>query len=116
MILFRLLSLALRIIGSFFFVFCLQIQFDGKTLESYLNDFGKTFFVTRALHKVSQDGVKVIRTFSSDESKSKSDSSQAKRIPSSKALQYAKDFTNRITLPTGAEKSKQEKKDSLKNY
>ena len=115
MILFRLLSLVLRIIGSFFFVFCLQIQFDGKTLESYLNDFGKTFFVTRTLHKVSQDGVKVIRIFSSDESKS--DSSQSRQVSSnSKALQYAKDFSSRITLPERADKSKQKKKDSSKNY
>ena len=113
MMLFRLLSLALRIIGSFFFVFCLQIQFDGKTLESYLNDFGKTFVVTRALHKVSQDSVKVIRNFSSNEKQS--DSSLSRQISSnSKALQYAKDFASRIRLPEEADKSKQKKKDSSK--
>ena len=64
MILFRLISFALRIIGSFFFVLLLQIQFDGKTLESYLNNFGQKFILTRGLQKISQNSAQKIRDIS----------------------------------------------------
>ena len=95
MILFRLVSFVLRIIGSFFFVFLLQIQFAGKTLESYLNDFGKKFIVTRTLQKVSQDGVKVIKGSPSEE-----DKSEARQVSSSTAVKYIKDFAKKISLPS----------------
>ena len=98
MTLFRLMGFALRIIGSFFFVFLLQIQFDGKTLESYLNNFGKKFIVTKSLQKVSQNGVQVIRSFSSDDTEKKL--SQKKRQPaSSKPLKYFKDLFKRVRFP-----------------
>ena len=71
MILFRLISFALRIIGSFFFVLLLQIQFDGKTLESYLNDFGQKFILTRGLQKISHDSVQRIRSLSTTDKKEK---------------------------------------------
>ena len=61
MILFRLLSFALRLIGSFLFVFLLQIQFDGKSLEDRLNSFGQEFVVTQVLQNISQGGVHLIR-------------------------------------------------------
>ena len=109
MILFRLIGFALRVIGSFFFVFLLQIQFDGKTLESYLNNFGKKFIVTRSLQKVSQDGVKVIRGFSSSEKKKP----EVRQISSSKAAQYVKDLTEKITLSTDLFK-KDEEEETLK--
>ncbi len=69
MILFRLISFVLRIVFSFFFVFLLQIQFNGKTLESYLNDFGRKFIVTRTLKKVSQESAKAIKQISPSEKK-----------------------------------------------
>jgi len=46
MMFFRLIGFFMRFIGSFFFVFLLQIQFNGKTLENYLNNFGKKFIIT----------------------------------------------------------------------
>ena len=105
MLLFRLLSFAFRVVGSFFFVFLLQIQFDGKTLESYLNNFGKKFIVTKSLQKVSQDGVKIIRSFSSAPPKPpKGEKSESRQISSSQAAQYAKDFASRFTKPDSKEK------------
>ena len=104
MILFRLLNFALRIVGSFFFVFFLQIQFAGKTLESYLNDFGRKFVVTKSLKKVSQDGVKIIKSFSSSEDKK----SKSRQISSSKAAEYVKDFAEKITLPSDLLKKDEE--------
>lgn len=103
MILFRLLNFALRVIGSFLFVFLLQIQFAGKTLETYLTDFSKKFFVTKTLQKVSEDGTKFIKGFSSSEGK------KSREISSSKAAQYIKDVTEQIKLPGEALK---EEKDS----
>ena len=96
MMLFRLLSFFLRIVGSFFFVFFLQIQFAGKTLESYLNDFGKKFIVTKSLQKVSQDGTKVIKSFSDSPEEKKS---TLRKISSSKPVQYIKDVADKIELP-----------------
>ncbi len=94
--LFRLLSFFLRIIGSFFFVFFLQIQFAGKTLESYINNFGKKFIVTKSLQKVSQDGAKVIKSFSDSPEEKKS---TLRKISNSKPAQYMKDVANKIELP-----------------
>ena len=108
MILFRLLHFAIRIVGSFFFVFFLQIQFDGKTLESYLSEFGQKFVVTRSLEKVSQDGVKIIRGFTSPQKKD----SELRQISSSQATQYIKEFSKRISLPN--EKDFKKEKDSSK--
>lgn len=96
MFLFRLLSFGLRVVGSFFFVFLLQIQFDGKTLESYISNFGKSFVVTRTLHKVSEDGVKVIRSLSSSE---QAQSESRRELSSSEAVKYIKDWGQRFSLP-----------------
>lgn len=104
MMLFRLLNFALRIVGSFFFVFFLQIQFDGRTLESYLNNFGKEFVVTRSLQKVSQDGVKVIKSFSSSDDEHKKEIHR--QISSSSATKYIKDFSQRFKLPATDKKEK----------
>ena len=104
MTLFRLISFGLRIVGSFFFVFLLQIQFDGKTLESYLNNFGKKFIVTKSLQKVSQDGIQVIRSFSSDNKENKLQKKNRKPT-NSKSLEYFKDLSKRISLPE-SDKSK----------
>ena len=103
MILFRLLGFFLRIVGSFFFVFLLQIQFAGKSLESYLNDFGKKFIVTKTLQKVGQDGVKVIKKFSF----SKEDKEKIREISSTKAGEYIKDIKKQITLPKELFKEKE---------
>lgn len=107
-LLFRLLSFFLRVAGSFFFVFFLQIQFAGKTLESYLNDFGKKFIVTRSLQKVSQDGVKVIKSVTSSED----EKSELRKISSSKAAQYVKDLAQQIKLPEEILKKEEKEKDS----
>ena len=47
--------------------FLLQFQFNGKTLESRLNDFGQKSVVKKTLKKVSQDGSKVIKSFLEEE-------------------------------------------------
>ena len=109
MILFRLLNFALKVVGSFFFVFLLQIQFSGKTLESYLNNFGKKFVVTKTLQKVGQDGAKVIKSLSSSEDNKE----RLRQISSSEAAKYIKDFTEKIELPKDIlRKEKEEKPDS----
>lgn len=104
MMLFRLIGFSLRVIGSFFFVFLLQIQFNGKTLESYLNNFGKKFIVTRSLQKVSQDGVKVIKGFSSSEDKKL----ENRQVAGSKAAQYVKDLAGKVKLLDLLEKDEEE--------
>ena len=68
MILFRLLSFAFRLVGSFLFVFLLQIQFNGKSLEDRLNDFGQKFIVTRILQDVSKGGARFLSGTASSES------------------------------------------------
>lgn len=92
---FRLLGFALRVIGSFFFVFALQIQFDGKTLESYLNNFGKKFVVTRTLQKVSKDSASALKALSSAPKENPADREPA----GAKSFQYAKGLAGRFTLP-----------------
>ena len=67
MIVFRLISFMTRLIASFFFVFLLQIPFNGQTLESYLNRFGQKFFVTKTLQKVSDNGARIIKEWNKDE-------------------------------------------------
>ena len=66
MIVFRLISFMTRLIASFFFVFLLQIPFNGQTLESYLNRFGQKFFVTKTLQKVSDNGARIIKEWNKD--------------------------------------------------
>ena len=104
MMLLRLLSFVLRVAMSFLFVFFLQLQFKGKTFESYLNDFSKTFIITKSLKKVSQDGALFIRDMSSKDKKTKS-----RQISNSKPVEYVKDFAKQITSPIEALKKEQEK-------
>ena len=104
MVLFRLFSFFLRVAGSFFFVYVLQTQFFGKTLENHLTDFNKKFILTRSLKKVSQDGAKVMReAFSLEEGKTK----KSRQISSDTAGQYfknfSKDFSKQIQLLTDPE-------------
>ena len=104
MILFRLFSFFLRVAGSFFFVYALQTQFFGKTMENHLIDFSKKFIVTRSLQKVSQDGAKVMReALSLEEGKTK----KSRQISSDTAGQYvknfSKDFSKQIQLITDPE-------------
>ena len=96
---FRLLDFAFRVLGSFFFVFLLQFQFDGQTLESRLNEFGKKFVVTRALKKVSQDSSKVIKSFLEEESLDKK--KQKREIASKKTQNRFDSFLKkRINKPS----------------
>ena len=94
----RLLDFAFRVIGSFFFVFLLQFQFDGRSLESYLNDFGKKFVVTKTLKTVSQDGSKVIKSFLADESEE--EKKRKREIANQKAQNRFDQFLNRIKRPS----------------
>ncbi|MCZ0931691.1 MAG: hypothetical protein OXJ52_00845 [Oligoflexia bacterium] len=103
---FRLLDFALRVVGSFFFVFLLQFQFDGRALESYLNDFGKKFVVTKTLKKVSQDGSKVIRSFLKEESAE--EKKQKREIASQKSEQAFDSFLKRISKPSNEAKDSKE--------
>lgn len=95
MVLFRLIDFGVRVIASFVFVFLLQIQFDGKTLEHYLNNFGKKFFVTKVLNSVSEDGVTAIRRH---RPKDKQDTEQRK-LANEKTIKQIKEFSERIKLP-----------------
>ena len=63
--LFRLLSFAARVVGSFVLVLVLQIQWDGKTAEQYFVQFGKNFFVTKFLNQVSRKNAEAARTLAS---------------------------------------------------
>ena len=106
MILFRLLSFFLRVVGSFFFVFLLQIQFAGKSLESYLSDFGKKFIVTGTLQKVGKDGVKVLKSAAS----SKDRKEHLRKISSTSAGKRIKDLSKKIEFPKDFLKERKEEK------
>ena len=97
---FRLLDFAFRIVFSFFFVFLLQFQFDGRSLESYLSDFGKKFVVTKALKKVSQDGSKVIKSFFKEETAK--EKKQKREIAKQKSQDRFDKFVERINRPSGS--------------
>ena len=61
--LFRLLSFAGRVFGAFVMVLALQIQWDGKTFEQYLVQFGRKFVVIKFLNQVSADNGATLRAF-----------------------------------------------------
>ena len=105
---FRLLDFAFRVIGSFFFVFLLQFQFNGKTLESRLNNFGQKFFVTKALKKVSQDSSKVIKSFLEEESSEQK--KQKREIANKKSQNRFKKIIERISRPSISEPESESKK------
>ena len=105
MILFRLLGFFLRVVASFFFVFLLQIQFAGKSLESYLSDFGKRFIVTRTLQKVGEDGVKVLKNAVS----SKDRKEHLRKISSTSAGKHIKDLAKKIEFPQDFSKEEETK-------
>ena len=104
--LFRLLGFAFRVVGSFFFVFLLQFQFDGRTFESYLNDFGKKFVVTKTLKSVSEDGAKVIKSvFKKETEKEKK---QKREIANQKNKKHFKSFLDRINAPSNQPENSKE--------
>ena len=98
---FRLLDFSFRVVGSFFFVFLLQFQFDGRTLESRLNEFGNKFVVTKALKKVSQDSSKVIKSFLKEESPEAK--KQKREIANQKNQERFDKFLNRISHPSSSQ-------------
>ena len=65
MFIFRLISFGIRLVSAFIFTLILQIQWDGKSLESYLVRFGKKMVVMKTLNQVGQDGVTTIRSLTS---------------------------------------------------
>ena len=95
---FRLVSFAFRVTFSFFFVFLLQFQFNGRSLESYLNDFGKKFVVTKTLKKVSQDGSKVIKSFLEEESPEQQ--KRKRGVANKKSQDRFSQFVKRINRPS----------------
>jgi len=101
MILFRLFDFVVRVFASFFFVFLLQVQFDGQTLESYLTSFGKNFFLTKTLNAVGKDGVKMAKNFNL----SKEEKEKKREIANEKVLQTFEKLSKRISLPSKEESS-----------
>lgn len=71
MFIFRLISFAIRVVSAFILTLILQIQWDGKTLENYLIQFGKKNTVVKALNQVGQDGIDTIRSVTSSGAKEK---------------------------------------------
>ena len=96
MILFRFISFGLRVIFSFLFVFILQVRWNEKSLEHYLTQFAKSFFVTEVLSKVSHDGVKVMEHITRSK---KLDKESAKRDVSSLLQDLVLDAKKRLELP-----------------
>ncbi|MDE0091683.1 MAG: hypothetical protein OXN83_00165 [Oligoflexia bacterium] len=90
----RSLGFFLRIVVSFFFVFALQLRLNGRSLESYLNSFGTTFFVTKTLKKVSQDTSIVIANFLVEENEG--GKKQKRAIANQKTEKLFDRFLNRI--------------------
>lgn len=90
MILFRLISFGLRIVTIFAIVFILQIQFDGKTLESYLVNVGKKIIVVKVLNRTSTDASLFLKSFNSKEFKK--NKKQLSRKLSSQTEDYKKRF------------------------
>ena len=82
-------------VSAFILTLILQIQWDGKSLESYLVRFGKKMVVIKALNQVSQDGVKTIRsmTFSGGPDK------KPLRGVASHLEPTIQKIKNRVTLP-----------------
>ena len=62
MFIFRLISFVIRVVSAFILTFILQIQWDGKSLESYLIRFGEKSSMVQAINQVGQDGVVTIRS------------------------------------------------------
>ena len=87
MILFRLISFALRVVSAFIFVFILQIRWDQKPLEHYFIEFAQSFFVTKVLNQVSDDGIKVIRHLSGS-----SEDKQAQKKPEREISSVIQEF------------------------
>ena len=103
--LFRLFDFALRVIGSFCFVFLLQFRFDDRSLESYLNDFGKKFIVTKTLKTVSEDSAKVMKSVFKKESAEKK--KRKRELANQKKEKILESFLKRINAPSNqSEESK----------
>ena len=95
MILFRLFDFLVRVFVSFLFVFILQVQFDGQSLENYLTHFSKDFFVTKTLNSVGEDGVKIVRNLNLSKEQQKT----KRKIANEKVNQAFENFSKRISLP-----------------
>ncbi|MBC6414962.1 MAG: hypothetical protein GDA46_01005 [Bdellovibrionales bacterium] len=91
---FRLIHFAVKLFVSLLFVFILQIHFDGRSLESYLTGFGKNFFLTKTLNSVGEDGVKVVRMFTSDDKVLE----KKREISNKKTKDFLKNISKRIDL------------------
>ena len=95
MILFRFFDFAVRVFASFLFVFILQVQFDGQSLENYLTRFSESFFLTKTLDSVGEDGVKIVRSFTLTGEQKK----EKREIANKKAVQAFEKFSKRISFP-----------------
>jgi len=95
MILFRLFDFFVRVFVSFLFVFILQVHFDGKSLESYLTKWSEGFFLTKALNSVSDDGVKITRSFTLNDKQKK----KKRELANKKAVEIFENLSKRLSLP-----------------
>ena len=103
MMLFRLLSFIFKIVLSFLFILTLQVKIKGKSLETHLVKFSSSFFITRSLKKVSQDGAKLIKDFPLI-----NESVTSREIAFSKSVEYIKDAMGQ---PFDKKKNHQESED-----
>lgn len=94
MFIFRLISFLLKIIYTLLIVFTLQIQFDGKTLESYIVDTGKKIMFFKILNQTSNDSLFFIRSLSYAPSKK----NQLKKNVSNNLFEKIEDYKKRIDV------------------
>ena len=95
MFLFRLFDFFVRVFLSFGFVFILQVQFDGQSLEKYLINFSQSFFLTKALNSVGEDGAKLAKNFQLNEEQKK----KKRELANKKRDKMFENFSKRINFP-----------------
>lgn len=99
MIIFRLISFGIRIVSTFVIVFLLQIQFDGRPLETYLVQAGHRFMGTQVLNHASHDVTQTLRSLTSENKKN-----EVTRRLSDEVLPVLDDLQKRITWPESEKK------------
>ena len=90
-ILFKLISFFIRVISAFVFVLVLQIQWDGKSLEHYLVQFGKDLVAIKFLTQAGENSAKTLRSLGSKK--------EQERILSSIVEPLVQNMEKRLSLP-----------------
>ena len=91
MILFRLISFFIRVVSAFVFVLVLQIQWDGKSLEHYLVNFGKNLVAIKFLNQAGENSAKTLRHLGNRK--------ERKRVLSSIVEPVVQNMEQRLSLP-----------------